>query len=52
MPRAGGTPRTVAYATNVLTQAHRFGFGVTADRLYFGLSDRKADVWVAEVQHK
>ena len=33
VPRAGGTPRTVAYATNPLLQAHRFGFGVTADRL-------------------
>jgi Tol biopolymer transport system component len=50
VPRTGGPPRTVTYATNPLRQAHRFGIGVMADRLYFGLIDRKADVWVAEVQ--
>jgi serine/threonine-protein kinase len=50
--RNGGSPHTVAYATSPLLQAHRFGFGVTADRLYFGLSDRKADVWVAEVERQ
>ncbi len=51
-PAHGGTSRTLAYADAPDRQVHRIGFAASSDRFYFTLSDRKADVWVAEMERK
>ena len=51
-PAAGGPSRTLVYADAPERQAHRLGFAASSDRFYFTLSDRKADVWVAEAERK
>ena len=52
VPSAGGPSRTLVYADAPDRQAHRLGFAVANGRFYFTLSDRKADVWVAEAERK
>ncbi|HEX3234082.1 MAG TPA: hypothetical protein VHR41_07775, partial [Gemmatimonadales bacterium] len=52
IPLSGGAPRTLVYANAPDQQLHRFGLSVSKGRFYFPLVDRKADVWVAEVERK
>jgi Tol biopolymer transport system component len=47
----GGRTRTLVYA-NSPDQLHRYGFSASNDRFFFPLIQRKADVWVAEVEPK
>jgi serine/threonine-protein kinase len=49
---AGGAQRTLAYADAPERQLQRYGFAVSNGRFYFTLVDRRADVWVAEVEGK
>jgi len=46
----GGKPKTLVYGDHPLEQQHRFGFAVHGGRFYVPIVDRKADVWVAEVE--
>jgi eukaryotic-like serine/threonine-protein kinase len=52
IPSSGGTPRTLVYADAPDRQLHRLGFAASNGRFYFTLSDRTADVWVAETERK
>ena len=52
VPAAGGPARTLVYGNDPVTQARRFGFAADARRFYFPLAERKADIWVAEIQTK
>jgi Tol biopolymer transport system component/tRNA A-37 threonylcarbamoyl transferase component Bud32 len=52
VPSQGGTSKTLAYADAPERQLHRIGFAASSDRFYFTLSNRTADVWVAEVARK
>ena len=52
VPSSGGTPRALVYADAPDRQLHRLGFAVSNGRFYFTLSDRTADVWVAETERK
>jgi hypothetical protein len=48
----GGTPRTLAYGNDPISQGRRFGFAVSGDRFYFPIVERKGDIWVADVRQK
>jgi serine/threonine-protein kinase len=48
----GGSPRTLAYGNDPVSQGRRYGLAVHGGRMYFPLAERKADIWVAEVQLK
>jgi hypothetical protein len=52
VPAEGGTPRTLVYADAPDQQLHRYGLAVSNGRFFFPLIERKADVWVAEVERK
>ena len=52
VPSSGGQPRTLVYANAPDQQLYRYGLAVSNGRFYFPLIDRKADVWVAEVEGK
>ena len=52
VPSAAGSSRTMVYPDAPERQTHRLGFAASSDRFYFTLSDRKADVWVAETGRK
>jgi len=52
VPASGGVPRTVVYTNEPDRQLYRYGLSVSNGRFYFPLIDRKADVWVAEVERK
>ena len=49
---AGGTPRTLAYGNDPVSQGRRYGLAVHGGRFYFPLTERKADIWVAELRVK
>lgn len=48
----GGPLRTLAYGNDPVSQGRRYGLAVHGGRMYFPLSERKADIWVADVQFK
>jgi hypothetical protein len=48
----GGTPRTLAYGNNPVTESRRFGFAMAAGQFFFPVVERKADIWVAEIRAK
>jgi serine/threonine-protein kinase len=50
VPFAGGVPKTLVYADAPERQVQRYGFAAAKGRFYFALVERKADVWVAEVE--
>jgi serine/threonine-protein kinase len=52
VPAEGGAPRTLVYADAPDQQLHRYGLAVSNGRFFFPLIERKADVWVAEVERK
>jgi Tol biopolymer transport system component/tRNA A-37 threonylcarbamoyl transferase component Bud32 len=52
VPATGGAARTVVYADAPDRQVHRLGLAVSNGRFYFTLSNRVADVWVAEVERR
>jgi len=52
MNMENGKHRVVAYADNPLLQGWRLGFAVGDRNLYFPLVERKADVWVADLESK
>jgi eukaryotic-like serine/threonine-protein kinase len=52
VPSMGGAPKTLVYADAPDRQFHRIGFAASNGRFYFTLSERTADVWVAEVERK
>ena len=52
VPAAGGAPKTLVYADAPERQLQRYGFAESKGRFYFSLVERKADVWVAEVEGK
>ena len=45
-----GMPKVLVYADHPLEQQYRYGFAVHGGRFYVPIVERKADVWVAEVQ--
>lgn len=49
---AGGTPRTLAYGNDPVTQGRRYGLAVCGGRVYFPLVERKSDIWVAEIREE
>jgi Tol biopolymer transport system component len=51
-PSTGGTSRTLVYADAPDRQVHRLGFVASNGHFYFTLSDRTADVWVADAERK
>lgn len=48
----GGTPRTLAYGNDPITQGRRAGIAVSGGRFYFPIVERKGAIWVAEVRQK
>jgi len=50
VPARGGAWRTIVYANDPDRQFYRYGFTVANGRFYFPLIERKADVWVAELE--
>jgi len=49
---SGGAPKTRAYGNDPVSQGRRYGLAVSHGRFFFPLIERKADIWVAEVQFK
>ncbi len=47
-----GKPKVRVYADHPLEQQYRYGFAMHGGRFYIPIVDRKADVWVAEVEGK
>ena len=47
-----GKPKVLVYADHPLEQQYRYGFAMHGGRFYIPIVDRKADVWVAEVEGK
>jgi Tol biopolymer transport system component len=45
-----GKPKVLVYADHPLEQQYRYGFAMHGGRFYIPIVDRKADVWVAEVE--
>jgi serine/threonine-protein kinase len=52
VPATGGTWRTLVYPDDPDRQYHRYGLAVANGRFYFPLIERKADVWVAELERR
>jgi eukaryotic-like serine/threonine-protein kinase len=48
----GGPPRTLAYGNDPVSQGRRFGLAVSGGRFYLPIVERKADIWVAEIQSR
>jgi hypothetical protein len=46
----GGKRRVLAYADRLTEQQHRYGFSLHGGRIYLPIVDRKADVWVADLE--
>ena len=51
-PAAGGPARTVMFADTLDERVHRWGIAKWKERFYFPLTERKADVWVAELERR
>ena len=45
-----GKPKVRVYADHPLEQQYRYGFAMHGGRVYIPIVDRKADVWVAELE--
>jgi len=52
VPADGGTPRTLAYGNDPLSQGRRYGLAVNGERLFLPLVERNADIWVAEIREE
>jgi Tol biopolymer transport system component len=46
----GGEPRLVSYFDDPARPSGRFNMAADAERLYFGIDERRSDVWVMEVE--
>ena len=46
---SGGVPKTLAYGNDPISQGRRYGLAVSHGRFFFTLTDRKSDIWVADV---
>jgi Tol biopolymer transport system component len=46
----GGKRRVLLYADRLTEQQHRYGLAVHGGRIYIPIVDRKADVWVADLE--
>jgi hypothetical protein len=46
----GGKRRVLLYADRLTEQQHRYGFALHEGRIYLPIVDRKADVWVADLE--
>jgi hypothetical protein len=49
IPSAGGTPRLILMVDDPTRPSTRFDFAIGRGRLYFPISDRQGDVYVAEL---
>jgi hypothetical protein len=48
----GGKRKVLLYADRLTEQQHRYGFAVRGGRIYIPIVDRKADVWVADLESR
>ena len=48
----GGKHKVLLYADRLTEQQHRYGFAVRGGRIYIPIVDRKADVWVADIESR
>jgi TolB protein len=52
LPATGGQWRTLVYPNDPDRQFYRYGLALANGRFYFPLIERKADIWVAEVERR
>ena len=48
----GGKRKVLCYADRLTEQQHRYGFALHGGRVYIPIVDRKADVWVADIESR
>jgi hypothetical protein len=47
-----GEAQLLLYADRLTEQQHRYGFALHGGRVYIPIVDRKADVWVADIESR